>query len=89
MHSLQLGLVHLLSLFPVNGQFAVERTEHNRLMRSCYERPRDFQCAFYALTPYPRQCEDHLFRRLSTVKLLELPPAQQPSHAANQSCRPP
>jgi tryptophan halogenase len=51
-HALQLGLVHLLSLFPVTGQFAVERTEYNRLMRSYYERLRDFQCAFYALAPF-------------------------------------
>jgi tryptophan 7-halogenase len=51
LHALQLGLVHLLSLFPVTGQFAVERAEYNRLMRSNYERVRDFQCAFYALSP--------------------------------------
>ncbi len=51
-HALQLGLVHLLSLFPVTGQFAVERVEYNRIMRSYYERIRDFQCAFYALAPF-------------------------------------
>ena len=47
-----LGFVHLLSLFPVTGQFAVERAEYNRIMRSHYERIRDFQCAFYALAPF-------------------------------------
>jgi tryptophan halogenase len=52
LHALQLGLVHLLSLFPVTGQFAVERAEYNRIMRSHCERIRDFQCAFYALAPY-------------------------------------
>ncbi|HEY4968923.1 MAG TPA: tryptophan 7-halogenase, partial [Steroidobacteraceae bacterium] len=52
LHALQLGLVHLLSLFPVTGQFAVERTEYNRIMRSHYERIRDFQCAFYAVAPF-------------------------------------
>ena len=52
LHALQLGLVHLLSLFPVTGQFAVERTEYNRIMRSYCERIRDFQCAFYALAPF-------------------------------------
>src|ERR1700683_2543174 len=52
LHALQLGLVHLLSLFPVTGQFAVERTEYNRIMRSHYERIRDFQCAFYALARF-------------------------------------
>jgi tryptophan halogenase len=52
LHALQLGLVHLLSMFPVTGKFAVERTEYNRIMRSHYERIRDFQSAFYALAPF-------------------------------------
>jgi tryptophan 7-halogenase len=52
LHALQLGIVHLLSLFPVTGQFAVERAEYNRTMRSHYERIRDFQGAFYALAPF-------------------------------------
>jgi tryptophan 7-halogenase len=52
LHALQLGIVHLLSLFPVTRQFAVERAEYNRIMRSHYERIRDFQCAFYALAPF-------------------------------------
>jgi tryptophan halogenase len=52
LHALQLGIVHLLSMFPVTGQFAVERAEYNRIMRSYYERIRDFQCAFYALAPF-------------------------------------
>jgi tryptophan 7-halogenase len=52
LHALQLGLVHLLSLFPAAGQFAVERAEYNRIMRSHYERIRDFQCAFYAPAPF-------------------------------------
>jgi tryptophan halogenase len=52
LHVLQLGLVHLLSLFPVTGQFAAERAEYNRIMRSHFERIRDFQCAFYALAPF-------------------------------------
>jgi tryptophan halogenase len=52
LHALQLGLVHLLSLFPVTEQFTVERAEYNRIMRSYYERIRDFQCAFYALSSF-------------------------------------
>ncbi|HWX32645.1 MAG TPA: tryptophan 7-halogenase [Steroidobacteraceae bacterium] len=52
LHALQLGVVHLLSLFPVTEQFTVERTEYNRIMRSHYERIRDFQCAFYALSSF-------------------------------------
>ena len=51
LHVLQLGLVHLLSLFPVTERFAAERAEYNRLIRSYCERVRDFQCAFYALSP--------------------------------------
>lgn len=52
LHALQLGMVHLLSLFPVTGRFAAERAEYNRIMRSHYERIRDFQCAFYALARF-------------------------------------
>jgi tryptophan halogenase len=52
LHALQLGVVHLLSLFPVTGQFTAERAEYNRIMRSYYERIRDFQCAFYALSSF-------------------------------------
>jgi len=37
---------------PVSEEFAAERAEYNRLIRSYYERVRDFQCAFYALSPY-------------------------------------
>jgi tryptophan halogenase len=51
-HALQLGIVHLLSLFPVTEQFTAERAEYNRIMRSHNERMRDFQCAFYALSPF-------------------------------------
>src|SRR6202521_5486884 len=52
LHALQLGVVHLLSLFPVTEQFAAERAEYNRVMRSFCERIRDFQCAFYALSAF-------------------------------------
>ncbi|MDB6046849.1 MAG: tryptophan halogenase [Gammaproteobacteria bacterium] len=52
LHALQLGVVHLLSLFPVTEQFTAERAEYNRIMRSYYERIRDFQCAFYALSSF-------------------------------------
>jgi tryptophan halogenase len=52
LHALQLGIVHLLSLFPVTEQFTAERAEYNRIMRSYNERMSDFQCAFYALSPF-------------------------------------
>lgn len=51
-HALQLGLVHLLTLFPVSNDFTAERREYNRIMRSRFERIRDFQCALYALSPF-------------------------------------
>jgi tryptophan 7-halogenase len=51
-HALQLGIVHLLALFPVARDFTAERREYNRIMRSRLERIRDFQCAFYALSPF-------------------------------------
>jgi tryptophan halogenase len=59
LHALQLGIVHLLSHFPVTGQFAAERAEYNRTMRSHYERIRDFQCAFYALAPFDGEFWQH------------------------------
>jgi tryptophan halogenase len=52
LHALQLSVVHLLSLFPIDGEYAAERAEYNRIMRSCHERIRDFQCAFYLLNPF-------------------------------------
>jgi tryptophan halogenase len=52
LHAIQLGIVHLLSLFPVSGEFAAERAEYNRIIRSAFERLRDFQSAFYALNRF-------------------------------------
>lgn len=52
LHAIQLGIVHLLSLFPVSGEFAAERDEYNRITRSAFERLRDFQSAFYALNRF-------------------------------------
>jgi tryptophan halogenase len=52
LHALQLCVVHLLSLFPIGSEYAAERAEYNRIMRSYHERIRDFQCAFYALNPF-------------------------------------
>jgi len=49
LHAVQLGIVHLLSLFPVGEDAAAERAEYNRITTSLFERIRDFQAAFYAL----------------------------------------
>lgn len=43
LHAVQLGLVHLLSLFPLDRRRMPERAEYNRLMQMAFERLRDFQ----------------------------------------------
>ena len=52
LHAVQAGLVHLLGLFPVTGDFTLERAEYNEAMKSQFERLRDFQAAHYALNRY-------------------------------------
>jgi tryptophan halogenase len=52
LQSVQLGLVRLLELFPLSGDFAAERKEYNRITQSAFERIRDFQSAFYVLNRY-------------------------------------
>lgn len=52
LHAIQLGLVHLLSLFPRTTAFASARDEYNRLLGSSFERIRDFQSAHYVLNRY-------------------------------------
>jgi tryptophan halogenase len=53
LHAVQLGLITLLTYFPAGQDTAPSRDEYNRLMRSSFERLRDYQAAFYALAPYP------------------------------------
>ncbi len=52
LHAVQVGLVHLLHLFPVHADFSVERDEYNQNLRSAFERMRDFQSAHYLLNRY-------------------------------------
>lgn len=52
LHSVQVSLVHLLHLFPVQAEFGVERDEYNQNVRSAFERMRDFQSAHYHLNHY-------------------------------------
>jgi tryptophan 7-halogenase len=52
LHSVQVGLVHLLHLFPVQAEYGVERDEYNQNVRSAFERMRDFQSAHYLLNGY-------------------------------------
>ena len=67
MHATQLAIVHLLALFPNCAAFAAEREEYNRVMRSHYERIRDFQCAYYALAT----SEGEFWRRARAVSVPE------------------
>ncbi len=52
LQAVQLGLVHLLPLFPVDADYAVERDEYNQNLRAAFERIRDFQSAHYVLNRY-------------------------------------
>jgi tryptophan 7-halogenase len=49
LQAVQVGLVHLLHLFPVQADYGVERAEYNQNIRSAFERIRDFQSAHYLL----------------------------------------
>jgi tryptophan 7-halogenase len=52
LHAVQVGLVHLLPLFPVAAEHGAERVEYNHNMRASFERLRDFQAAHYLLNRY-------------------------------------
>lgn len=49
---IQLGLVHLLSLFPAGPDWSAEQAEYNRITASAFARLRDFQAAVHALAPW-------------------------------------
>ena len=65
LHVAQLSIVHLLSLFPNCTAVAAERAEYNRVMRSHYERIRDFQCPYYALSA----SDGEFWRRARVVRI--------------------
>jgi tryptophan halogenase len=52
LQALQMGLVHLLPLFPVRADFTAETAEYNTNLRDSFERLRDFQSAHYLLGRY-------------------------------------
>jgi tryptophan halogenase len=52
LHAVQMGLVQLLALFPVSGDWAHEQTAYNRAMAEQFERVRDFQQLHYAVNVY-------------------------------------
>jgi tryptophan halogenase len=47
LHVLQLGLVHLISRFPVSTDMSWERDDYNGALRSLFANLRDFQGAYY------------------------------------------
>ncbi len=52
LHVVQLGIVHLISLFPTRDRFDAERDEYNRVLASNVARLRDLQPAFYGLNRF-------------------------------------
>ncbi len=53
LHGLQLGIVHLLGVYPAEGDsYAARRAEYNRIMRSHFARVADFQTAHHTLQNY-------------------------------------
>ncbi len=49
LHSLHIALAHLITLFPVARDTAVEAAEYNRVIQQAYERLRDFQICHFKL----------------------------------------
>jgi len=67
LHAVQLGIVHLLSLFPTTAAAESERTEYNRISRSHFERLRDFQAVPYVLTRASQATPETLLQKLVRI----------------------
>jgi tryptophan halogenase len=52
LHIVQLGIVHLIALFPAHARFDAERDEYNRVLASKVARLRDLAPAFYGLNRF-------------------------------------
>lgn len=52
LHNIQLGLVHLLALFPRTSECAAARDEYNRVMRGHFRHLRDFQLLHHTIARY-------------------------------------
>jgi len=68
LHAIELGIVHLLSLFPPSATANAERAEYNRIIRSHFERLRDFQAALYFLAGASRSAPDSLGHKIDTFR---------------------
>ena len=49
LHIIQLGLAHLITLFPLDSQCQIEATDYNLTLQSALERFRDYQIVHYKL----------------------------------------
>ena len=94
LQAVQLGLVHLLSLFPVSGAFRAERAEYNATMRDLYERLRDFQSAHHVANRYAKapfweraraaKASDLLVHKIATFQARgEIPPSEHETFVAD------
>jgi tryptophan halogenase len=68
LHVIQLGVVHLLSLFPAAIVIGAERAEYNRITRSAFERLRDFQAALYTLAYQAKNAPATLHQKLAVFR---------------------
>jgi tryptophan halogenase len=94
LQAVQLGLVHLLSLFPVSGEFRAERAEYNATLRDVYERLRDFQSAHHVANRYAKapfwdraraaSASDVLVHKIATFQARgEIPPSEHETFVAD------
>jgi len=68
LHGIQLGIVHLLSLFPTTTAAEAECAEYNRITRPSFERLRDFQSALYLLSGDSAAAPDSLLHKIETFR---------------------
>lgn len=94
LQAVQLGLVRLLSLFPVSDRFGAERAEYNTTMRDAYERLRDFQSLHHVVNRYAKapfweraraaDASDVLLHKIATFQARgEIPPSEHETFVAD------
>lgn len=85
LHVVQLGVVHLLSLFPPTSVIGAERAEYNRITRSAFERLRDFQAALYTLANQAKDAPATLHQKLAVFRARgAIAPMEDETFNANQ-----
>lgn len=85
LHVIQLGVVHLLSLFPAATVIGAERAEYNRITRSAFERLRDFQAALYTLAHHAKSAPATLQQKLAVFRARgAIAPMEDETFNANQ-----